>query len=406
VKKVLLWSLVLIMVVFLIGCSLLAGCKTSTAETTAASTTAASTTAAATTAAAETTAAAKQLPDVIRIGWAPSGVTGVFKMALDFSDKAIAEAKKEGFNIEVTVKAMPSEMEFAEQVKAIEAFVASEMDAIIICPSSNMETIKPAVKIATDKGIPVIIVNLLEKQEGMDISSYIGFSNSDAGAVNGYAMLDYLGGPGVLGKGDKVDVPADTFLDLAKWEEIFKDFDYSTITGNVAIVEGIAGGFYSEERKKGLLSVLDKCPNLKIVATLPGDWDRQKAVAAAENILQSNPELDAITAFSTEMGLGLGIAVKNMNRPEVATFSQDGTPESLEAIKAGTMMAETWHGFPEWGWYGAEFAVKLALGQEVPAVFDCRPRTEYAGNIDSFYPDVKLDAIDWKGIKETYLNSK
>ena len=80
--------------------------------------------------------------------------------------------------------------------------------------------------------------------------------------------------------------------------------------------------------------------------------------------------------------------------------------KSLEAIKAGTMTAETWHGFPEWGWYGAEYAVKLALGQEVPAVFDTRPRTEYAGNISSFYPDVKLDPIDWKGIKDTYLNSK
>ncbi len=348
---------------------------------------------------------AKQLPEVIRIGWAPSGMSGVFAMATEFMDKAIAEAAEYGIIIELTTKAMSSELEYEEQLKTIESFVQAEMDCIIVCPSSNMETIRQALEAATDNGIPIIMVNLLQKQEGFEIESYIGFDNVTGGAVSGYAMVDYLGGPGVLGTGEKADVTVDDYLDLAKWEEIYADFDWSSITAKVAILEGIAGGFYSDARLKGFKSVIDKCVNIEVVAQIPADWDRQKAVTAMENILQSNPELDAVVAFNTEMAMGALTATENMNRTEVKVFSNDGTEESLASIASDGMMAETWHGFPSWGWYGVEFAVKLVLGQDVPEIFDTRPRTEYKANVDAFYPNTKLDSIDWQAIVDEYLGN-
>lgn len=61
-------------------------------------------------------------------------------------------------------------------------------------------------------------------------------------------------------------------------------------------------------------------------------------------------------------------------------------------------MTETWHGFPEWGWYGVKFGVMLHLGEEVPQTFDIKPRTVFKGNADNFYPNPKLEAIDWKQI--------
>ena len=76
-------------------------------------------------------------------------------------------------------------------------------------------------------------------------------------------------------------------------------------------------------------------------------------------------------------------------------LSNDGTPETIQAIKDGKILAESWHGFPEWGWYGVKFAVMLALGEDVPLKYDIRPRTEYKGNADDFYPNPKLEAIDW-----------
>lgn len=84
---------------------------------------------------------------------------------------------------------------------------------------------------------------------------------------------------------------------------------------------------------------------------------------------------------------------------KVAIFTNDVTPESADRIREGKMLAETHHGFPEWGWYGTEFAVTLALGGKVPYIFDIRPRTMYKDNVDLFYPSPALDPIKWDAIK-------
>lgn len=63
------------------------------------------------------------------------------------------------------------------------------------------------------------------------------------------------------------------------------------------------------------------------------------------------------------------------------------------------MIAETHHGFPEWGWYGTEFAVTIARGGKVPYIFDIRPRTMYQDNADLFYPTPALEPINWDVIK-------
>jgi ribose transport system substrate-binding protein len=109
------------------------------------------------------------------------------------------------------------------------------------------------------------------------------------------------------------------------------------------------------------------------------------------------------------MGLGAIAASERKNvlstagKPEtgkVAIFTNDVTPESTDAIRGGKLVAETHHGFPEWGWFGTQFAVQIACGQTVPETYDIRPRTVYKGNADQFYPDPKLPAIDWDKIKQ------
>jgi ribose transport system substrate-binding protein len=76
------------------------------------------------------------------------------------------------------------------------------------------------------------------------------------------------------------------------------------------------------------------------------------------------------------------------------------TPESTDAIRAGKLIAETHHGFPEWGWFGTEVAAQLACKEKVEEKIDIRPRTVYQGNADKFYPQPALPEIDWKAIKQ------
>jgi len=351
--------------------------------------------------------------DVIRIGWTPPDITGVFRTATDYFILSAADAKeKAGINIDIITQAPVSHTAFGEQVAIIEDFIARGVDVIAISPI-EVEVVIPAIQKANAAGIPVIIVNLLEPIEGVKVASYIGFDNTIAAEISGYALVDYFGGPGVLGAGDKVSVESGTYLDLAWWEETFKNVDTATIDvkAKVAIIEGVAGGFFSVARLNGFHSVVDKYPGIEIVGTLAADWNREKGIKATEDFLTANPEgeLDAIWAASNEMGLGAMLACSAANRlelsgegtvgdPYIAIFTNDVTPESTDRIREGKIVAETHHGFPEWGWYGTEFAVTLVFGGKVPEIFDIRPRTAYKDNADLFYPVPALEPIDWEAI--------
>jgi ribose transport system substrate-binding protein len=357
--------------------------------------------------------ASEEKPEVLTIGWTPPDITGVFKTATDYFEKSAEDAGKSGIEVEIISQSPATHVSFADQVAIIEDYVQRNVDAIAISPI-EVEVVKPAVKKANEKGIPVIIVNLLEPIPGVEVASYIGFDNTDAGRISAYALLDYFGGPGVLGKGKMVKVDPKAYLDLAWWKDLYKDVNprSADIEARVAIIEGIAGGFFSTARLNGFHEVVDPFPGIEVVGTLPADWNREKGIKAAEDFLTSNPPgtLDAIWAASNEMGLGAMLACEGAGRLEiagegdigdafVAVFTNDVTPESADRVAEGKMVAETHHGFPEWGWYGTEFAVTLAMGGKVPYIFDIRPRTMYKANARLFYPTPALEPIDWNTIK-------
>ena len=359
---------------------------------------------------------AQRWEEEIVIGWAPPDITGVFKTATDFFEAAAADANENGFNVTVITQSPASHTDFGDQVAIIEDYIQREVDVIAISPI-EVEVIKPALAKANEVGIPVIIVNLLEPIEGVEIASYIGFDNTMAAKVTAYAVADYFGGPGVLGEGEMVEIEPDAYLDIEFWEELYGELteeEMAEIVASGAIIEGVAGGFFSVARLNGFNEVMDMFPGLEIVGEpCAADWNREKGIDCAEDILQSNPEgLDFIWAASNEMGMGAMLAAEAVTRLEsaedgvsvgdetVAVFTNDVTPKSVERLSEGRMIAETTHGFADWGWFGGEFAVRIVCGLEVPETFDIRPRIAYQENASLFYPDPVLPEIDWAGIQE------
>jgi ribose transport system substrate-binding protein len=349
----------------------------------------------------------------ITIGWTPPDITGVFKTATNYFEKAADEANAKGFNVEVISRSPATHTSFADQLAIIEDYISRKVDVIAISPADT-EAVKPAIRNANDAGIPVIMVNLLEPQKDIDVASYIGFDNSEAASVSAYSVLDYFGGPGVLGSGPKVQAGPDAYLDLDWWEKTYADAEKNTPEANGVIIEGIAGTFFSQERLDGFNEVVSQYPNVKVLAKpIAADWNREKGIKAAETFYSrfSPAQLDFVWAASNEMGLGAMITAERKGvldstggktpppDGKVSIFTNDVTPESTAAIKAGKLIAETHHGFPEWGWFGTEYAVRLACGLDVPQTKDIRPRTVWQGNADQFYPTPKLPEVDWEGIK-------
>jgi ribose transport system substrate-binding protein len=351
-------------------------------------------------------------PGEIVIGWTPPDITGVFQTATDFFEQAAEEANAAGLNVRVISRSPATHTDFGDQLAIVEDYITSGVDAIAISPADT-EAIKPAIQQANQAGIPVIMVNLLEEQADVEIASYIGFDNSEAAAVSAYSVLDYYGGPGVLGAGEQVDVAEDQYLDLEFWEELYADVDPADIQARGVIIEGIAGTFFSQARLDGFNEVIGGYDGVEILAEpIAADWNREQGTQAAETFLSrfGEGDLDFIWAASNEMGLGAMAVAERDGRldssgggtpPEdgpVAIFTNDVTPESTDAIRQGGIVAETHHGFPEWGWFGTEFAVKLACGMDVPQFQDIRPRTVWEGNADLFYPEPELPEIDWEQI--------
>jgi ribose transport system substrate-binding protein len=349
----------------------------------------------------------------IVIGWTPPDITGVFKTATDFFEQAAQDANKEGFNVKIESRSPETHTSFADQLEIIENFISQDVDVIAVSPADT-EAIKPAIQRANEAGIPVIMVNLLEPQDDIEVASYIGFDNSEAASVSAYSTLDYYGGPGVLGAGEKVDVPQDEYLDLEWWEKTYENTDASQIQASGVIIEGIAGTFFSQERLDGYNQVMDQYDGVEILGEpIAADWNREKGVQAAEDFLSrySPEEMNFMWAASNEMGLGAMATAERRGvlddsggetPPEegkVAIFTNDVTPESTDAIREGKIIAETHHGFPEWGWFGTKFGVQLACGQKVPQTYDIRPRTVWQGNADLFYPTPDLPEINWQQIK-------
>jgi ribose transport system substrate-binding protein len=356
-----------------------------------------------------------QEPVKVTIGWTPPDITGVFKTATDFFELAAADANQHGFAVEIISRSPATHTAFADQVGIIEDFIQRKVDVIAISPT-EVEVVKPVLGKAAEAGIPVIIVNLLEPIPGATVASYIGFDNTNAAKVTAYAVLDYFGGPGVLGTGTKVEVKPDQYLDLAFWEGIYGKLtaeEKAAIKARGSIIEGVAGGFFSTARVNGFNEVMKQFPGIEIVgATCAADWNREKGTRCTEDILQANPgNLDFIWAASNEMGLGAMLASQAAGRLEtadggpkvgdntVAVFTNDVTPESVDRIAEGKMIAETTHGFADWGWFGTAFAVELACGQKPDATFDIRPRIAYTANARQFYPNPVLPPINWDEIR-------
>ena len=348
-------------------------------------------------------------PIEVTIGWAPPDVSGVFKTATDFFEKSAADAKGKGFDVKI-ITSTGQGHDIAQQVNAIDDLIQQQVNVIAVSPA-DVNSVKPALRRAKEAGIGVIVVNLLEPIEGLEVDSYIGYDNTVAAEVSASAVADYFGASGVLGAGDKLDVKPETYLDRAFWKENFDKLtpeQKAAIKAKGVIIEGVSGNFYSNTRLTGFRNVLKDFPGIEIVgATCAGDWKREKGTNCAEDFLQAHDDIDFIWAASNEMGLGAMLAAQNAGRLEtaadgvkvgdgkVAIFTNDVTPESVDRIAEGKLIGETTHGFADWGWYGTKIAVEIACKQDVEKIFDIRPRTVEINNARLFYPDPKLEQIDW-----------
>jgi ribose transport system substrate-binding protein len=114
---------------------------------------------------------------------------------------------------------------------------------------------------------------------------------------------------------------------------------------------------------------ITKDARFKVVSSVPGDWDRQKAFNAARDILRKNPNLLAFYCNNDTMALGVVEAVRSGKRlGKTQVFGTDGIKAAYESIKKGELTG-TVDSFPIWtGQVALEVALRLHGGQKLPRV--------------------------------------
>ena len=228
----------------------------------------------------------------MKIGFSVSTQVNPFYKAM--ADGVRDQAKAEG--MEVTV--LNAEDKLEKQIADVEDLIQKKIDVLII--NATHDGAAAVLNKAADAGIPVI--TLQRGVPGAKVVSHIGTDNVVIGREGAEWVAKKLNGK-----------------------------------GNVVVMEGIPGAASSEDRKKGSAEVWPKYPGIKIVAQQSGKYDRAVALGVMENILQAQPQIDAVFCFNDEMAMGALAAVKAAKRTGILITGMDANKDAREAVAKGEL---------------------------------------------------------------------
>jgi ABC-type sugar transport system substrate-binding protein len=132
-------------------------------------------------------------------------------------------------------------------------------------------------------------------------------------------------------------------------------------SGKIAIIQGALGRGDAEAYTQSFKEALAANPDLEIVGEPAGDWARDTALAAMQDLLTAHPDLAGVFVQNEDMALGAIQAIKAAGA-DVTIVSQNGSPEGLEAVESGDISATV-------GWSPAQEA-QMALVRLVDTVRD------------------------------------
>ncbi|MEZ2128678.1 MULTISPECIES: sugar ABC transporter substrate-binding protein [unclassified Sinorhizobium] len=231
--------------------------------------------------------------DKFVVGYANMADTDVFVMA---RKNAFIEAAKSDPDVEI--KFTDANNDASKQLDQIDNLIAQKVNVIVVVPV-DYEGIVPGVEKANEAGIPVVALGI---QSAGGKYTFVGSKNIDAGKMQAEYMKEHL--------------PKDA---------------------QILYLQGTPGLYHSQERLKGFQDNLGR-PDVKILATLSGNYDRAEGMKVTEDWIQSFPKFDAIIAANDQMALGAREALQGADRLKGVMISGvDGVPDALTAIKAGEM---------------------------------------------------------------------
>ena len=135
----------------------------------------------------------------------------------------------------------------------------------------------------------------------------------------------------------------------------------------MAVLEGIPGHETGDSRLRGFREVIAKSPGIQIVASQPANWERDQGFNVFQNILQANPDVNALFACSDLMALGAAEAIAAAGKiGQIVVVGFDALEDARKAIQAGRMDASMAQSPRDMGRLAVEGAAHLLKSEPVP----------------------------------------
>lgn len=238
----------------------------------------------------------------------------------------------------------------AAQNSAVETYIAQGVDGIIVV-AIDVNGIMPAVQQAADAGIPVVAVDAV-LPDGPQ-AAQVGVDNMDAGGMIGDYFVDYV----------------QTEMDG---------------TATLGIV-GALNSAIQNIRQDGFEAKIEGMDGITLAGVVDGQNVQDIALAAAENLITANPNLDAIYATGEPALLGAIAAVESQGRQDdITVFGWDLTAQAIRGIDQGYVEAVIQQDPAEMGATAVRILGDLTSGGSTEAVVSVPVTIVTSENVDDF----------------------
>lgn len=241
--------------------------------------------------------------------------------------------------------------DYAGQIAIIENLITNKVDFIILV-AGHPKALVPVVSKAMAAGVAV--VNIDNRLDTTDVVTYVGVDNGQGGKM----AVDYLA--------SKLNGQ-----------------------GKLALIQGETGNPVQILRTMGFDLGAAVHPGLKVVSRQGSHWTEDHGLEVMTNILQANPDLNAVFCESDNLAVGAARAVASAKTgKKVLIVGYDGQDAGYKAIKDGAIVATIRMDAAKMVGMGIKFAIQYinqgGKKDGIPAETYLAPEVVDAVNVDQF----------------------
>lgn len=238
----------------------------------------------------KTTAAESKPLEGKTIAYIKTGPLEYYELSAKGAEMAIEE-------LGGTARVYNSNLDAQKELANVQDAVTQQVDGIVLFPLTAASEMS-ALRVANRGNIPISVL--------------YGYSPELEDKAAGFAQVDFVNYARELGTAFKDIVPS----------------------GDVAIISGAAGRSDVTDFDKGFREGFGD--DSRIVQTIDGGYQRQKAFSAAQDLIAKYPDLKGLVVGNEDMAVG---AIKGLGSKidQVAVASQNGSDQGNKLLEDGTL---------------------------------------------------------------------